>query len=129
MMGAMDSKAASSTPTLFDLPHSVFKQVLQLLRRETHKRKSLELQQKNALHWILPSLPIGRPSPFVKQQLRVLLALSRKRSRDQPLLLKKALQPDSLMLRKNKYTNSCSNISQILILAYRECFQSRLLEH
>jgi hypothetical protein len=26
MMGAMDSKAASSTPTLFDLPHSVFKQ-------------------------------------------------------------------------------------------------------
>jgi hypothetical protein len=129
MMGAMDSKAASSTPTLFDLPHSVFKQVLQLLRRETHKRKRLELQQKNALHWILPSLPIGRPSPFVKQQLRVLLPLSRKRSRDQPLLLKKALQPDSLMLRKNKYTNSCSNISQILILAYRECFQSRLLEH
>jgi hypothetical protein len=80
MMGAMDSKAASSTPTLFDLPCSVFKQVLQLLRRETHKRKHLELQQKNALHWILPSLPfpslpIGRPSPFVKQQLRVLLAL------------------------------------------------------
>jgi hypothetical protein len=69
MMGAMDSKAASSTPTLFDLPHSVFKQVLQLLRRETQKRKRLELQQK------LPSLPIGRPSPFVKQQLRVLLAL------------------------------------------------------
>jgi hypothetical protein len=55
-------------------------------------------------------------------------ALSRKRSRDQPLLLKKALQPDSLMLRKNKYRNSCSNISQIPILAYRECFQSRLLE-
>jgi len=75
MMGAMDSKAASSTPTLFDLPHSPFKQVLQLLRRETHKRKRLELQQKNALHWILPSLPIGRPSPFVKQQLRVLLPL------------------------------------------------------
>jgi hypothetical protein len=35
----------------------------------------------------------------------------------------------SLMLRKNEYSNSCSNICQILILAYRECFQSRLLEH
>jgi hypothetical protein len=75
MMGARDSKAASSTPTLFDLPHSLFKQVLQLLRRETRKRKRLELQQKNALHWIIPSLPIGRPSPFMKQQLRVLLPL------------------------------------------------------
>jgi hypothetical protein len=55
--GTMDSKAASSTPTLFDLPHSVFKQVPQLLRRETHKRKRLELQQKNALHWILLPFP------------------------------------------------------------------------
>jgi hypothetical protein len=76
MMGAMDSKAASSTPTLFDLPHSVFKQVLQLLRRETHNRKPLERQQENALHWILPSLPIGRPAiSFCETAIEILLPL------------------------------------------------------
>jgi hypothetical protein len=80
MMGAMDSKAASSTPTLFDLPHSEkLQNLLEEFRSFSGERLAREnirnCSRKNALHSILPSLPIGRPSPFVKQQLRVLLPL------------------------------------------------------
>jgi len=61
MMGAMDSKAASSTPTLFDLPHS---EKLQNLLEEFCSFSGERLTRENVWNCSRKMHCIGYSLPF-----------------------------------------------------------------
>jgi hypothetical protein len=61
MMGAMDSKAASSTPTLFDLPHS---EQLQNLLEEFCSFSGERLTRENVWNCSRKMHCIGYSLPF-----------------------------------------------------------------